>query len=422
MKSDSAELKQWTTKQVILATLFVVCVFLSLWLLYRFRTVVFLFFIAIVIGTTIRPAVEWFYRRGLSRPVGIMIIYGLIAALLVGFLALVVPLIIDQFTQLSQNFPDYQVNFRRALVESNNLLLRNIGLRIPSEFNFLRNNNPTSEELFDRVGQTINYASQALRGLLSILAVFLLAYYWTQESHFVIRSTLRLIPRARRKAIRDFIQLVEIKIAGYVRGQGILSLSVGLAALIAYSLIGLPYTLVLAIVAGIMEMVPIVGPVLGAIPALLVALTVEPGKALWVVVATAIIQLAESIWLVPRIMTSSMGVNPIIILLSLVTFSAVFGFTGALLALPLAAIIQLILDRLFLAANGSDIGPAWQPNGPNLQTLLGKTQATTRSITEAGRTNGAFLEKVPDHIYLEMTTISEDLGELLHQLKSEEEA
>jgi predicted PurR-regulated permease PerM len=420
MKSDPTDVKQWTTKQVILATLFVVCVFISFWLLYRFRTVVFLFFIAMVIGTTIRPAVEWFYRRGLSRPAGIIIIYLLIAGFLIGFLALVVPLVVDQATQLSQNLPDFQLSVRRALIESNNLLLRNIGLRIPAQFSLLGNRSPTSEEVFDQVGRTINFAGQALRGVLSVLAVFLLAYYWTQESNFVIRGMLRLIPRARRKDIREFIQVVEVKIAGYVRGQGILSLTVGIAAFIAYTLIGLPYTLVLAIIAGIMEMVPIVGPALGAIPALLVALTIDPEKVIWVLVATAMIQLAENVWLVPRIMTSSMGVNPIIILLSLVTFSAVFGFLGALLALPLAAIIQLILERIVASKNGSD--QVIQPDGLNLQTLLGRSQATARAITEASRTDNPSLVKAPEHVRVEIASISQELSELLQKIRSEEEA
>lgn len=419
MKSDPTAIRQWTTKQVILATLFVVCIFLSFWLLYRFRTIVFLFFIAVVIGTTIRPAVEWLYRRGVSRPTGIIIIYLLIAALLIGFLALVVPLVVDQATQLSQNLPEYQSSFRKALIESDNLLLRNIGLRIPARLNFLGNTSPTSEEVIDRVGQTIDYGGQALRGLLSILAVFLLAYYWTQESNSVIRSTLRLMPRARRKDIREFIQMVEVKIAGYVRGQGILSLSVGLAAFIGYALIGLPYSLVLAIIAGIMEMVPIVGPALGAIPALLVALALDPGKVIWVLVITAVIQVAENTLLVPRIMTSSMGVNPIVILLSLVTFSAVFGFLGALLALPLAAIIQMALERIVLSSNGTE--PPEHPDEINIQTLLGRSQATTRAITDAFQKDGYFPSGEIEPLYLEMASLSKELNDLLKDIKSEEE-
>jgi predicted PurR-regulated permease PerM len=356
----------------------------------------------------------------LSRPAGIIIIYLSIAGFLIGFLALVVPLIVDQSTQLSQNLPEYQREIRNSLVESNNLLLRNIGLRIPAQLNFLGNNNPTSEEVFDQVGQTLRYANQVVNGVLSVIAVFLLAYYWTQESNFVIRGILRLIPRSRRREVREFIQSVEVKLGGYVRGQGILSLSVGFAALLAYALIGLPYALVLAIIAGIMEMVPIVGPALGAIPALLVALTIEPGKAIWVIVVTAVIQLAESVWLVPRIMTSSMGVNPIIILLSLVTFSGVFGFPGALLALPLAAIIQLILERFVLSRSG--YGQSVQPDGLNLQTLLGRSQTTARAIVEAARADSTSLGKAPEHVREEIISIGRNLSELLKKIKSEEEA
>jgi predicted PurR-regulated permease PerM len=420
MKSDSADIKQWTTNQVILATLFVVCVFLSFWLLYRFRVVVFLTFIAMVIGTTIRPAVDWFYRRGISRSAGIIIIYVLVAGFLIGFLALIVPLIIDQVTLLAQNLPSYQLAFRKALIESNNLLLRNIGLRFPVEFNFLRNSNLTSEEVVDQVSQTLYYANQGVRGMLSILAVFLLAYYWTQESNFVIKDLLRLVPRARRKTIREFIRAVEAKIGGYVRGQGTLALIVGLAAFVSYGLIGLPYTLVLAIIAGIMEMVPIIGPGLGAIPALLVALTVDPGKAVWVVVATAVIQMAESIWLVPRIMNNSMGVNPIIILLSLITFSSIFGLPGALLAIPLAAIIQLIFERIVFSANASN--QDWQPDRFNIQKLIGKSQATARMIAEASNGNGSSLHKEPEYVRGEITSIAVELDELLKRIKSEDEA
>jgi hypothetical protein len=169
-----------------------------------------------------------------------------------------------------------------------------------------------------------------------------------------------------------------------------------------------------------MEMVPIVGPALGAIPALLVALTLDPEKVIWVLVATAVIQLAENVWLVPRIMTSSMGVNPIIILLSLVTFSAVFGFLGALLALPLAAIIQVILERFIVSKNGSD--QVIQPDGLNLQTLLGRSQATARAITEASRTDNPSLGKTPEHVRVEIASIAQELSELLQKIKSEEEA
>jgi len=420
MKTESTEVKLWTTNQVVLATLFVVCVFLSFWLLYRFRVVVFMFFIAVVIGTTIRPAVEWFHRRGLSRPVAIIAIYVLIAGFLAGFLALVVPLIVDQATQISQKLPLYQREFRRALLDSNNLLLRNIAIRIPSEFNFLASGNPTAEEVFDQVTQTFRYANFVVNGVLSILVIFLLAYYWTQESNFIIRNILRLIPRPRRRKVREFVQLVEVKIGGYVRGQGILSLVVGLAAFVSYILIGLPYSMVLAIIAGIMEMVPIFGPALGAIPALLVAISIGQGKAIWVLVATAIIQLAENVFLVPRIMNHSMGVNPIVILLSLVTFSAVFGFPGALLALPLAAIIQLLVERIIASANENR--EPLTPREKDMQLLLNKSQTLKKTIQSETCEENSTFQKLPEQARNELLSISEEVENFLRKLKEKEEA
>jgi predicted PurR-regulated permease PerM len=107
MKSSSSEVGTWTTSQVVLATIFVVCVFLIFWLLYRLREVLFLFFVAIVVGTAIRPAVEGLHRRGVSRATGVIIIYILVAALVAGFVAMIFPLLADQATAISKTVPEY---------------------------------------------------------------------------------------------------------------------------------------------------------------------------------------------------------------------------------------------------------------------------------------------------------------------------
>jgi hypothetical protein len=116
-------------------------------------------------------------------------------------------------------------------------------------------------------------------------------------------------------------------------------------------LIGLPNALILAVFAGFMEAVPLVGPFIGAIPAILVALTVSPTAALWVVLATVIIQQIENNLLVPRVMKRTVGVSPLVTLLALIGFGSLFGILGALIALPLAAVIQLILDHYVLSAD-----------------------------------------------------------------------
>ena len=171
MKSTSTtegvtkEVTGWTTSQVVFATVFVVCVFLAFWLLYRLRGVVFLFFVAIVIRTAIRPGVEWLRRRGISRRSGVILIYLLIVGLLVGFFAMTFPLLAEQTTQVSQNLSQYYVDIREALVNSGNRLLQNIGWRIPSQLNFFVNRAPTTEEMVDRVTQTFFYTNLVMRGI-----------------------------------------------------------------------------------------------------------------------------------------------------------------------------------------------------------------------------------------------------------------
>ncbi|RPI94828.1 MAG: AI-2E family transporter [Chloroflexi bacterium] len=419
MKSSQVEeVTTWTTSQVVLATLFVVSVFLIFWLLYSLRVVLFLFFVAIVIGTAIRPAVDWLHRRGISRSSGIIIIYILIAALLTGFLAMIFPLLADQATGISRNLPQYYTDLRGALINSGNRLLQNIGWQIPSQFFLLTSRDLDSEKVIDQVTQTFLYTNLVLKGILSTLAIFLLAYYWTQEGNLVLRGLLRVFPPQRKKEIREFMQLAETKIGGYIRGQGLLSIVIGLAAFTAYLLIGLPYTLVLAIFAGVMEMVPVFGPALGAIPAFLVAVSIDPGKAVWVVVATLAIQMLENAVLVPRIMKNAMGVNPIMVLLSLIAFSSVFGFAGALLALPLAAIIQLLVSRAVLSA--AEANKQAHNKEMAIQALIDENQKLMQIIYETSNRNASF-QDLPETDRLEIYNLAEELNQALGQVKEQGE-
>jgi predicted PurR-regulated permease PerM len=414
--STSEEVTTWTTSQVVLATLFVVCVFLTFWLLYSLRVVLFLFFVAIVVGTAIRPAVDWLHRRGISRAVGIILIYIVLAILLVGFMAMILPLIADQVTQISQSLPDYYTGFRTSLINSGNRLLQNIGWRVPSQLSLILNRNPDTTEVLNQVGQTFLYTNLVLKGILSMLAVFLLAYYWTQEGSLMIRGMLRFFPPQRRKNVREFIQLAESKLGGYIRGEALLCLAVGTAAFIAYLLIGLPYTLVLGVFAGLMEMVPIFGPALGAVPAFLVALTIDPSKAVWVILATIIIQMTENTILVPRIMKNAMGVNQIMVLLSLIAFSSVFGFAGALLALPLAAMVQLLISRVVLTA--AESARQAQEREAQVQSLMDESERLMQTIYETSNKNPAF-KNLPEADRLEIYSLAEELNGLLGQINKE---
>ena len=141
---------------------------------------------------------------------------------------------------------------------------------------------------------------------------------------------------------------IEVKVGAYLRGQGLVCLTMAAIAAAAYGLLGLRYAVVLGLVAGVMEALPVLGPVLGAIPPLGVALVTEPGKTPWVLGAAVLMQQAESYLLVPRIMDKSVGVHPLVTLLAIAAFGSVLGLAGAVLAIPLAAIVQMLLNRFLL--------------------------------------------------------------------------
>jgi len=199
--------------------------------------------------------------------------------------------------------------------------------------------------MLDTAGQALGYVASAAKVTFLATAILLLAFHWTLYGPRTIQSLLLLVPVSRRESIGELISAMESKVGFYVAGQGVLCLIVGLMALVAYLLIGLPNALLLALVAGLLEAVPMVGPLLGAIPAAVIALSIAPSKLIWVIVATLVIQQVENTLLVPRVMRKAVGVNPFVSLLAIFAFSSLFGIAGALMAIPIAAIIQLLLDR-----------------------------------------------------------------------------
>jgi predicted PurR-regulated permease PerM len=370
---SAAQIPNWTNGQVALATLFVVGVGLGFYLLVRFSLVIFLLFIAVVISTAITPGVEWLHRHRMSRAAGVLLIYLLLLVLVIGFILLIAPMILEQSAGIGSTLPDYYQSFREWMLRSPSLLVRRIALELPREMPWMAlgpaesapaprpapgtpaEENGTDEALLAQVGQVIAFIGLAARGIFISTAVFLLAFYWTLEGERIIRTLLLILPSRNREDVREFVDEVEVRVGGYIRGIVLLSLIVGGMALVSYLAIGLPYALSLGVIAGVMEVVPIIGPALGALPALLVAFSLgDPTKVLLVLGATAVIQLMENTIFGPRVMQRSVHVNPILTLLALATFTSLLGIPGALLAVPIAAIFQLLLQRLLLRAKDKE--------------------------------------------------------------------
>jgi predicted PurR-regulated permease PerM len=340
---------KWTFRRVVWATLVLVSLVFCFWLLYRFYQVVFILFIAIVIGTVIRPSVNWLYQRGLPRVAGVILVYLLLLILLAGFLWLLFPLIFEQSSTLAREVPGYYQNLREWVLHSPSQLFMRLGELLPVTLPSLNLNppiaQPTGEEVVASVGQMLGYVILTAQVFFVAIIILVLTFYWTLDGPRIIKSFLLLIPQDQRESIGELISAMESRVGFYIAGQGILCLVIGVMALVAYMLIGLPNALVLALVAGVMEAVPMIGPLLGAIPAALVALSIGPEKLIWVIVATVVIQQLENSLLVPRIMKKAVGVNPFVTLLALFAFSSLFGLAGALMAIPIAALIQLALNH-----------------------------------------------------------------------------
>jgi predicted PurR-regulated permease PerM len=409
----------WTFRRVMWATLVLVGVALSFWLLYRFSQVVFILFIAIVLGTVIRPVVAWLHRRGLPRVAGLILVYVLLLSLLIGFGLLLFPLIVEQGTTIMASVPGYYQGLREWMVHDPNQWVVRLSEFLPTALPGLGPVQQTGQEMLASAGQALGLVASAANAIFSALAVLLLAFHWTMDGPRTIQSFLLLVPKGQRENISELISAMESKLGFYIAGQSVLCLIIAILALVAYVLIGLPNALVLALVAGVMEAIPMVGPLLGAIPAAVIALSIAPSKLVWVVIATLVIQQVENSLLVPRVMRKAVGVNPFVSLLSIFAFSSLFGVAGALMAIPIAAIIQLLLDRFVFLPGTME---AEISTGRDYASRLRyEAQDLAQDLRKQARLNQSGPDRSilqTDQVMDEIEAITTDLDSLLAQARS----
>ena len=398
---------------VVKGTLVVTAVALLFWFLFRFHMLLLMIFAAIIISTAMQPVVRRLNQRGLSPATGIVIVYGLLLMLIGLFIWIGSPFLVDQAATISSTLAETYQILRQEIAGSGNIILRRLAVAMPPTLSLAVESPAESEDVMASLVQLGNLTTAGFRSVLGIAATFLLAFYWTLESERIKGTFFLLFPQEKRESARQFIARAEEKLSGYVIGQSILVLVVGALALVAYLLIGLPNAVILAIFAGIMEAVPLLGPTLGAIPAALVAFSLSPIHVLWVIIATVIIQQLENGLLVPRVMNRTIGVRPLVTLLAMYAFGALFGVAGVLVAIPLAAIIQLMLERFL-----------WQRPAVNAESGRDKTsvlryqvQDLVQDIRGKVRHKPFMATMTTDQLEDEIEAIALDLDSLLAQVK-----
>jgi predicted PurR-regulated permease PerM len=330
----------------VLGTLLVSGVLCGVWLLYECRGVMVLFCVAILLATALMSPIGWLERLGASRPVAAIVMHMLVLTLLAAFVVAVFPVIAEQGRKLSAHLPAQYERLRTAMEKSPLKVVERMATQLPEKFDSqILSWNQTGDTRARTINDVWAVLDRALWGLFSVFAIFLLSVYWSIERRRAIRSCLILVATSRRAAVRDFILQVEDTLGAFVRGQALLCLLMGLMALAVYWLIGLPYVLALAALAGVLEALPVLGPMLGVVPPLLAAVSVGPLTAVWTLVAAAVMLSMEGYVVAPRIMNRSVGVHPVLTLLSIAALIPLLGPIGGVLAVPVAAIVQLVFNR-----------------------------------------------------------------------------
>jgi predicted PurR-regulated permease PerM len=353
--SQYQPITSWPPRKVVVATLTVLIVCAAFWLAYRFHYAVFMLLAAMMLRVAIKPAVEWLRTRGLRANLSVLLVFSGLGTVLIGLSTLIAPLFVEQIGSLVNKLPQYYIDLQTTLTRSPNSLFQQVGAALPSDWTTLlpQLNLAALREnaTIATVAPATSFLASLSYGTFLLVATLMMTVYWTLDAERITRALLMRAPQAKRESWRELIAELEGKVGSYFRGQLILCGFIFVLSTIAFLIIGLPYAFVLGLLAGLLEVLPMIGPVLGMVPAMLVALATEPQQAIWVIVAATLIQQIENNLLVPRVMDKSVGINPIVSILAIAAFSLLFGLVGALLAIPVAAILQILVGRVLFSTS-----------------------------------------------------------------------
>jgi predicted PurR-regulated permease PerM len=336
-----------TVSQAFRVTLAVVGTLAGLYILYEARGLVLLFFGALLFASTIRPIVSWFQKRGMAISYAILLVYLATLSIIVAFIIVVLPTVLNLLLQLMNSQAQFVQTAHGMMLQLSAMVRNQLGVVIamPSDGDLTTALENARTEAIKVLGGTWQ---DSFRTITDLVLLFTIAFYWLTTRDRLEDLMLRLVPLRHRDRVQSLFNEIEQALGAFVRGQGLLMVTMAILVLAGMTLLGIPYALLLALFAGICEAIPIVGPILGGIPALAVALMFAPDKVIFVLVLYVAFQQFESAILVPKIMERQVGVRPLMVVLALTAGSQLGGLTGALVAVPVAATLQILTQRLVI--------------------------------------------------------------------------
>jgi predicted PurR-regulated permease PerM len=314
-------------------------------LLWAAREALLLIYVSALIAMGFAPLVTFIERpkphrgrRRIPRWAAILSIYLVVVAAIVILGLMVIPPLVTQARALWEQFPD-QFNRLQSVLVQYKLLSRRITLAEAVS-------SAPSGSGSNAVGTALVALSSVIGGVFALITVLILSFYLLIEAHSMFDYLMRFVPAGRRADVATVAREAVVKVSAWLRAQLVLAGVMGTFAAVGLGLMGVPFFYVVALVAAIGETIPIVGPIIGGVTAIAVAVTVSPKLALMVGAYFLVLHQLEANILVPKIMERNVGVSPVAVMVALLIGGSLWGLIGAILAIPTAAIISVIIAEL----------------------------------------------------------------------------
>lgn len=320
-----------------LVLLLLVILALALW---KIRLVILLFLLAVVIASAMRPGVDALRGRGVPRGLGIAIHYVALAGLVAVLLFFAVPRALTEVQGAVSSLPETRSDVQQEAAQSTGLkhdVLVGLERRLAEL--------PSRDKL---VEPGVEVTRGAVEVIVAVFFVFAAAAYWISERDRVEQVFVALLPARKRRTARKTWELIDLKLGAFVRGQLLLMLLVGTVLSLAFWAIGLPYWLLVGAFAGVVEIVPVIGPLAAGALAVGVGLTASVTTAVCAGAVVLIVRLVEDYLVMPRVLGDAVGLSPLLVLVAVAACGVVFGGLAVLLAIPVAAVLVTLLDVLVL--------------------------------------------------------------------------
>jgi predicted PurR-regulated permease PerM len=327
---------QDTARKALVASLIVVAVVALALALWKLRIVIALLFLALIIAAAMRPSVEWLARYRIPRGAGILAHYAVLGGVIAVLLWAIVPRAIDQVDKALGGIPTSSSELQRETQQSTGFK-HEILKRVQDGLDEL----PSGSDLLD---PALSLTFTAFEVLVAIFFTLACAAYWIFERERAELLVMSLLPRHKRRVVRDTWNLIDAKLGAYVRGQLILIAFVASLLSLIFYLIGLPFWLLIGIFAGLVEIVPVIGPIAAGAVAVGVGLTQSWQLALVAGLAVLGVRLLEDYVVIPRVLGHAVGLTPLSVLIAVTAMGILFGGFAVLLAIPFAAVLATLVD------------------------------------------------------------------------------